>query len=410
MANRNIIVGLDIGTAWVRLAVCELKTGDRTPQIITLVKKPNRGLRRGYIINADETVEAIREAVAEAERSLKLRLRKVILGMGGVSLESRVAEGGVVASRPDSEISENDVNRAIEASETNLFEMANRRILHKIPIAFKVDGVKTLGRPEGLRGSKLETKTLFVTCLNQHLKDIIKAVEDAGLVVDDIVASPLAASLVVMTKAQKSAGGALANIGSQTTSIAVFEEGLPVSIQIFPIGGVDITNDIALGFRIQPEEAERVKRGEGEPIGTKKKLDEIIEARLSDIFEFIERHLKKLGVAGLLPAGLVITGGGSSVGNIEELAKSYFKLPAKIATNTIAIISKSQLRDSAWSVAYGLCVYAAEDDEDESFGLKLARQARGKLWSWIREFLPWLDLFFSSFARQTPRILGVWRA
>jgi len=388
MANRNIIVGLDIGTAWVRLVVCELKSGDDTPQILALTKKANRGLRRGYIINAEETVEAIREAVADVERSLKIRLRKVILGMGGVSLESRISEGAIVASRPEAEISESDVNRTIEASEANLLEMANRRILHKIPIAFKVDGQKVLGRPEGLRGSKLEVKTLFITCLNQHLKDIIRTVEMAGLIVDDIVASPLAASLVVMTRAQKLAGCALANIGSQTTSIAVFEEGLPVSVQVFPIGGVDITNDIALGFRIQPEEAERVKRGEGEPVGTKKKLDEIIEARLSDIFEFIERHLKKLGVAGLLPAGLVITGGGSNVGNIEELAKSYFKLPAKTAANTIAATSKSQLRDNAWAVAYGLCAYTVEDEGDESFGLKLARQARGKIWSWIREFLP----------------------
>ena len=372
----------------MRLVVCELKSGDDTPQILSLVKKPTRGLRRGYIVNAEEIVETIRETVADAERSLKTKLRKVIIGMGGVSLESRISEGSIIASRPDSEISESDVNRTIEASEINLLEMANRRILHKIPIAFKIDGQKVLGRPEGLRGSKLEVKTLFVTCLNQHLKDIIKAVEDAGLIVDDIVASPLAASLVVMTKAQKLAGCALANIGSQTTSIAVFEEGLPISLQVFPIGGVDITNDIALGFRIQPEEAERVKRGEGEPIGTKKKLDEIIEARLSDIFEFIERHLKRLGVAGLLPAGLVITGGGSNVSNIEELAKNYFKLPAKIATNTIAAISKSQIRDPAWSVAYGLCAYTVENGGDESFGLKLARQARGKLWGWIREFLP----------------------
>jgi len=353
-----------------------------------MIKKPTRGLRRGYIISQEEATESIRETVNEAERSLKLRLRKVILGMGGVSLDSRLADGSIVSSRPDAEIGSSDINRAIEASEANLPEMINRRILHRLPIAYRVDGEKVLGHPEGLRGSRLEVKTLFVTCLNQHLKDIVNAVESAGLSIDDIVASPLAASSVVMTKAQKLAGCVLANIGSQTTSVAIFEEGLPVSIQIFPLGSLDITNDIALGFRITLEEAEKVKRGEGEPIGTKKKLDEIVEARLSDIFEFIERHLKKLGVTGLLPAGLIITGGGSSVNNIEDLAKNYFKLPARLATNAIAANSKSQIRDTTWAVAYGLCVYNTEDEAESHSGLKFTHELKSKIWGWFREFLP----------------------
>lgn len=377
-----------MGTAWVRLVVCEIKTGDSTPQVLALVKKPARGLRRGYVINPDEATEAIRATVADAERSLKLRIRKIFLGMGGVSLDSRVTEGSVLTARPDTEISEADVNRTIEASQANLPDMINRHILHRIPISFKIDGEKVLGHPEGMHGGKLEARTLFITCLSQHLKDLIKVIEDAGLMVEDVIAAPLSASLVIMSKLQKMAGSVLVNIGSQTTSIAVFEEGVPVSIQVFPIGSMDITNDIALGFRIPIEEAEKIKRGEGEPVGTKKKLDEIIEARLSDIFEFIETHLKKLGRNGLLPAGLVITGGGSSIPNIEELAKNYFKLPAKVAVSAIASNSKSQIRDAAWSVSYGLCVYSLEDGGEESFGLRLIKDTRSKIWSWIKELMP----------------------
>jgi cell division protein FtsA len=388
MANRQIIAGLDIGTAWVRLVICELKNNDDVPQILALIKKPTRGLRRGYVINQEEATETIREVIAEAERSLKTKVRKVFLGLGGVSLDSRVAEGNIIAARPDAEISNNDVNRVIEISEANLPDMINRQVLHRIPISFKVDGEKVLGHPEGLKGSKLEVRTLFITCLNQHLKDLIKVIEEAGLIVDDIIASPIAASLVVMSKLQKMAGSILVNIGSQTTAIAVFEEGTPVSVQVFPIGSMDITNDIALGFRIPIEEAEKIKKGEGEPVGTKKKLDEIIEARLSDIFEFIETHLKKLGRNGLLPAGLVITGGGSSIPNIEELAKNYFKLPAKIAASAIATNSKSQIRDASWSVSYGLCVYNLEEGKEDSFGLKLIRDTRGKIWNWIKELIP----------------------
>ena len=388
MANRQIIAGLDVGTAWVRLVVCEIKAGDSTPQILTLVKKPARGLRRGYVINPDEATDSIRQAVAEAERSLKLKIRKVLLGIGGVSLDSRVTEGSVIASRPDAEISNADVNRAIDAAEANLPDMINRHILHRLPISFKIDGEKVLGHPEGMRGSKLEVRTLFITCLSQHLKEQVRVIEDAGLIIDDIIASPLAASAVVMSKLQKMAGSVLVNIGSQTTSIAVFEEGGTVSIQIFPIGSMDITNDIALGFRIPIEEAEKIKRGEGEPVGTKKKLDEIIEARLSDIFEFIETHLKKLGRNGLLPAGLIITGGGSSIPNIEELAKNYFKLPAKVAASAIAMNSKSQIRDAAWSVSYGLCVYSIEESDEESFGLKFISNTPSKIWGWLKELMP----------------------
>lgn len=388
MANRQIIAGLDVGTTWVRLVVCEIKAGDSTPQILTMVKKPSRGLRRGYIINQEEVQESIREAVVEAERSLKLRVRKVLLGFGGVSLDSRITEGQIALARPDAEISNADVNHSIDASELNLPDMINRQVLHRLPISFKIDGEKVLGHPEGMRGSRLEVRTLFITCLSQHLKDQVKAIEDAGLIIDDIIAAPLAASSVVMSKLQKMAGSVLVNIGSQTTSIAVFEEGTTVSIQIFPIGSMDITNDIALGFRIPIEEAEKIKRGEGEPVGTKKKLDEIIEARLSDIFEFIETHLKKLGRNGLLPAGLVITGGGSSIPNIEELAKNYFKLPAKIASSAIASNSRSQIRDAAWSVSFGLCVYRLEEDDEESFGLKLINNTGGKIWGWIKELMP----------------------
>ncbi len=388
MANRQIIAGLDVGTTWVRLVVCEFKAGDSAPQVLTLVKKPARGLRRGYVINVDEAVEAIRETVADAERSLKIHIRKVLLGLGGISLDSRVTESNIAPVRPEAEISDSDVAHAIEASEQNLSDMANRHILHRIPISFKIDGEKVLGHPEGMHGKKLETRTLFVTCLSQHLKNLVRVIEEAGLIVNDIIAAPLVASLVVMSKLQKMAGGVLVNIGSQTTSIAIFEEGGLVSIQVFPIGSTDITNDIALGFRISIEEAEKIKRGEGEPVGTKKKLDEIIEARLSDIFEFVETHLKKLGRNGLLPAGLVITGGGSSIPNIEELAKNYFKLPAHVATSAIASNSRSQIRDAAWSVSYGLCVYSLEDGNEEFSGLRLIKSTRDKIWGWIKKLMP----------------------
>lgn len=345
--------------------MCEYKKDDNVPTVLALVKKNSRGLRRGYVINAEETIESIRAALADAERITNLKIKRVILGVGGATLESRLVDGTVSISRPDSDINAHEINRAMETAETTLTDANNRSIIHRIPISYKLDGKKVLGRPEGLCGNKLEVKTLFVTCTGQHLRDLVKAVEEAGATVDDIVASPLAASYAVLTKLQKVSGCVLINIGSQTTSIAVFEEALPISIQVFPLGSTDITNDIALGFRIPLEDAERIKKGDSDSTITKKKLDDIIHARLSDIFEYVEGHLKKIGRSGLLPAGVVITGGGSGINNVEDLAKSYFKLPARISSPEITASSKNQIKDSAWSVAYGLCLYNIDHDKSE---------------------------------------------
>lgn len=309
--------------------------------------------------------------------------------MGGVSLDSRSTEAIISSSKGEVEITQNDISKALDVAEANLPDMANRRILHRLAIDYRIDGEKVLGHPTGLKGTRLEVKALFITALHQHLQEMVQAVEDSGLIVEDVVASPLASSLASIARTQKVSGCALLDIGSQTTSLAVFEEGQLLSAQIFPLGSNDITNDIALGFRITPEEAERVKRGEGEPVGTKKKLDEIIEARLSDIFEFAERHLKKIGVSGLLPAGLTIIGGGSNIVGIEELARSYFKLPARLADNNIATASRSQIRDSAWSTAYGLCLYQDDPLAETKLSVSsLGSQATKLIFGWLREFLP----------------------
>jgi cell division protein FtsA len=194
--------------------------------------------------------------------------------------------------------------------------------------------------------------------------------------------------MVILSKIQKASGCVLANIGSQTTSIAVFEENIPLSIHAFPIGSTDITNDIALGFKVPLEDADRIKRREIEAEGHRKKLDEIIEARMSDIFEYIEVHLKKLGRNGLLPAGIIITGGGSTIINIEEMAKDYFRLPAKVASPAKIHSNNNQTIDPSWSVAYGLCCY---NYEYELEGKKTSQSGPGlgkTLFKLIKEFMP----------------------
>ncbi|MEN9647908.1 MAG: hypothetical protein RLY57_712, partial [Candidatus Parcubacteria bacterium] len=305
--SRTLAVGLDIGTWETKVVVCEHARDTNKKDIFKIVatgKAETRGMRHGYVAHADEVVKSIESAIFAAEKSLGTPIKRVFLSVGGIGLGSAISIGTSVISRADSEITMLDIDKAMEASQHTLPEAAtiNRKIIHTIPLSYKIDGKPALGNPIGMKGMKLEVKTLFITCLDHHLNDLIEAIEEAGLEVVDVTPSPFAAAHVMLTKAQRIAGCVLANIGSETVSIAVYENNTPLSLEVFPIGSNDITNDIALGLRIPLEEAEQVKLGS--VVGgnyPKKKLDDIVGARLSDIFELIEAHLKKIGKSGLLP-------------------------------------------------------------------------------------------------------------
>jgi cell division protein FtsA len=239
-----------------------------------------------------------------------------------------------------------------------------------------------------MKGKKLEGKILFITCLTQHLDDLVEAVGDAGVEVQDIVASPIAASLVTLSKSQKIAGCILANIGAETLSLVVYENNLPISLEVFPIGSTDITNDIALGMRLSIEEAEAIKRGtSSDTVVSKKKLDEIIIARLRDMFDLIESHLKKIDRNGLLPAGIIITGGGSGLTTIEELAKSILRLPSRIGR--LGLTGGDDIKDATWSIAYGLCLLGLGSESDDN-GIRKPPGSEGakRFLSFFKQFLP----------------------
>ena len=220
---KQVITGLDIGSSSIRVVVTEERpTG--APAILTMVRKPAKGLRRGYVLNVDEAAESVMDAIREAERSANTRIRRVVLGLGGISLESKIAEGSTAVARGDLEVGELDINRALDAAAATLPDINNKTVIHRFPLSFKLDGKKIYGRPEGMKGNKLEVKGLFITYGTQHLRDLIQAVEASGVEVaeDDLVASPLAGGLVILSKVQKTAGVALVNIGSQTTAGAIF--------------------------------------------------------------------------------------------------------------------------------------------------------------------------------------------
>lgn len=388
--SRKITIGIDVGTNHTRVVVAEYLKGENVPTVIGTGFSESRGLRHGYVINFDEAVKSIRAAVEEAQANSKIKIKRAFISMGGMSLESSISHGSAVISKADSEVTELDVVKALNDSEKNLTHISNKRIIDKIPVRWKIDGKEIHGRPTGMKGMKLEVKTLFVMCLEQHLNDLVNAVEEAGVEVLDVIASPVAAGYVTLNRKQRTVGCMLVNIGAETVSMAVFENDSPISLHVFPIGSTDITNDIALGLKVSLEEAEEIKLGAGSHTFSKKKLDDIIEARLTDIFELIESHLKKIGRNGLLPAGILITGGGSGIATIEDLAKLSLKLPVKVTGREISDRTNGAIKDSTWFVAYGLTFFREDHPsvEELDYFRGLVKKIKNNASSLLNNLMP----------------------
>lgn len=391
----KIKVGIDVGTSQVKVVVAEQLSHDGrvTLKILGCGKAESRGMRHGYVLNPLEASESIRLAVKQAEKMANLKISSAYLSVGGIGLEDIISEHAMIISRPEAEINHTDLEQVLERAENALPDslLMNRRILHAIPLGYKIDGKDVLGRPLGVRGMKLEVRTLFVTCLNSHLIDLVQAVEEAGVEILDVMAEPLAASLSAINKSQKKAGCILVNIGAETVSLAVFEENVPLSLKIFPIGSIDITNDLALSLQISLEEAEKAKLG-GTTKHPRKKIDQIIQSKTSDILNLIEGHLKKIGKNGLLPAGAIIAGGGSKILNITESAKKILKLPAKVAQLNFMPENKVQLPDSSWAASYGLCFLGIENGDKREQSIRITTPNGKKMltagFNWVKKFLP----------------------
>ena len=350
---RNISIGIDVGSSTTRVVVGEFLKGEKNPKIIGIGEIETKGIRHGYVVNFNDAVDSVKKAVAIAEKTSNIKIKRAFVSIGGTTLHSETSSGIAIISKADGEVTRLDINKALEDGENNL-KLGNRKVIQMFPISFRLDGKEVLGKPDGMRGVKLEIKTLFVTCSSQHLEDMLEVINEAGVEPIGIVAAPIAGSYIALSDKQKIVGSALVNIGSETVSIGVFENGSLISLQTYSIGSSDITNDIALGLRIPLERAEGFKLGNISEEYPKKKLDEIIDARLSDIFELIENHLKKVKRNELLPAGIVWIGGGSLIAKLEELSRSALKLPSRIGQTEMFSNTKTKLRDPSWFTVLGL--------------------------------------------------------
>ncbi len=356
MAKVNFKCGIDIGTNFIKVVVVGVGGKKKEPSILATGISENTGMRLGYISNIEAASLSLRRAVSQAEKTLGQKIRKAFISIEGINLNSVISSGVVVASKADREITSLDVENVHSNCEDNL-DIPNRRILHSFPLMYKLEGKEIQARPEGLRGVKLEAKMLFITCLKQNIEDLISVLTYNKIIPEEITASPLALSSILLNNKQKIAGCVLVDIGHDTISSIVFENNLPVSLQVFPIGGMCITKDIALGLKVSLEEAEAIKMGN--VVGgdySEKKVNEIIEARLEDIFELIDNQLKKIKRSELLPAGIILTGGSSSIKNIEEIARRQLKLPTTIGSGDVGFLNKYKVKDNSWYTALALAL------------------------------------------------------
>lgn len=388
MAKRTVL-GIDIGSSSIQSVIAGWDYKDDGLKILGVGFAQSSGVRRGKIIDIEEVSRGLRLSLSMAEKKAGLKMSSVFLSIGGIDLSCARSKGLIMVSRASGEISEFDAKRALEQCQSNIEPLTNRDILHSYPLSFTVDGQFKVLNPVGMAGSKLECDAIFITALTKDIRSATRAAELAGLMVEDVVASPIAASRAVLSKRHKEVGSMLMDIGAGTSSVAVFEEGLPISVEVLPYGSANITSDLALGFKTTIDEAEEMKKNLASPAASaRKQIAEIISARLSDIFELTNKHLKKIERARLLPAGAVITGGGARLSEIASFARDYLELPAQVGQFD-EIRMPEGLDSGPWAVAVGICLMAYDIAKGQpNGGLDIFKKPRSAIARWLKSLLP----------------------
>lgn len=412
MAKEQIICGLDIGTTKTRVVVLQKRKGDEKPSVIGVSELHSSGIKRGEVKDVNEVSDLIHKVVDEAERTSGQSIESVFVNLSGPHITAISSKGVVAVSRADQEISKEDKQRVLRTTEA-ISIPTNRKIVHVIPKEFIIDGEGGIKDPLGMNGVRLEVSALVVDASVSAMGNLTKAVDGSGIDLDEMIVSPLASAMSVLSKRQKELGVLVLDIGGGTSSISVFEDGSIIHAAVLPIGADHITNDIAIGLRTEIDVAEQVKLeyGTADVKGVNKKemidlselgfedggsvsrryIAEIIHARLDEIFELTDKELKKLSKQGLLPGGVVLVGGGAKIPHIIEVAKERLKLPAQIGLpggGLDGILDK--ITDPEYATSVGLALWGVEGSESGSnnSGSDSVKGFFGKIFKSIKTFMP----------------------
>lgn len=416
MAKSEIICGLDVGSNSIKTVVGQVVHQSENPalHIIGLAESPSEGVNKGIVASIEDAVSSISACLEKAERMVGLPIESAIVNINGAHIRSTSSHGVVAVAKADGEIKEEDVQRVIEAAQT-IATPPNYEILHVVPKSFAVDAQQGIKDPVGMTGIKLEVEAQIILGLSSQIKNLTKCIYRTGVDIDDLVLGGLAASESVLTKRQKDLGVALLDIGSATTNLVIFEEGEMIHNAILPIGAGHITNDIAIGLRTSIEVAEKVKIEYGTAllesvskreeinlnqldeaengIVSRRHVSEIIEARLEEIFKMANAELSKIERSGLLPAGIVIVGGGANLNGICEAAKKEFRLPAFVGSPKNLSTTIDKVISPEFAVSSGLAIWALSDMEPKRRGFGVPKfssvaEVTGKMKKWFKSLMP----------------------
>ena len=384
--NRDLIVGLDIGTSKIVAIVVEVKP-EGGFEIIGMGSHPSRGLKKGVVVNIETTVNAIQRALEEAELMANCKIREVYTGIAGSHIKSFNSHGTVAIK--DKEVSRIDVERVMEtAKAVNI--PADQQVLHILKQEFIVDGQEDVREPIGMSGIRLEVKVHIVTGAVSAAQNIMKCVRRCGLEVRDLVLQPLASAMAVLSEDEKDLGVCLVDIGGGTTDIAVFTNGAIRHTAVIPIAGDQITNDIAMALRTPTKDAEDIKctygcalRGMADPhemvevsgVGergarqlSRQTLAEVIEPRVEELYSLVQGELRRSGFEELLSSGIVITGGSSSLQGMVELGEEIFHMPVRLGLPQYRGSLAEVVRTPRFSTGVGLIIAGMEQFQRQQHG------------------------------------------
>lgn len=426
MQKGKMIAAIDVGTEKVTTIIASENVETKKINVMGVAATPSSGIRKSQIVDIEEATEAITGSVEAAERMAGYSITQAVVSIGGAHIASQNSKGVVAVSDPEGEIINEDVERVIEAARAVSLPSA-REIIHVIPMNYTVDSQEGIKDPVGMSGVRLEAEAHLITGSSTALRNVTKCVNEIGADVTSMVFSGLASAESSLTDTEKELGVVLVDIGAGTTSVVAFVEGNLTHSSVLPIGARNITNDLAIGMRISSESAEKIKRllskgkakqgEEGEKkedevylekltlkediksVSRKTLVEGIIKPRLHEIFAMIGIELKKSGVAGQTPAGLVLTGGGAETVGISDAAKRSLSMPTRIGIPKRLSGLVEEIQSPAYAVACGLVIYASHKLAITSAGLRIpailsvaerfpGRGIAGKLIEFIRSFLP----------------------
>jgi cell division protein FtsA len=368
----GIVFGLDIGTTKTCALVGEMREGQM--QIIGLGIEPSRGMRKGMIVDVSEASVAIAKAVEAAEQTSNYELRRALVSMAGEHIQSVNSRGAVAISRNGDGVSHEDIERALDTAQAISIPF-NREIVHLVPRSFTVDDQDGVRSPIGMHGYRLEVEAHIVTAATPALMNLSRCTDNVGIKVEEFVLNALASGEAVLDTTEREMGVILADIGGGTTDIALYAQGMVWHTRVIPVGGFHITNDIAIGLRVPYELAEKVKLQYAscrpdqidpesvfsvEPFGGEKiqvgrqDLAVVVEARVEEIFQLILQEIKASGYDGLMPAGIVLTGGTAQLRGIARVAQRVLGVPARVALPKELVGLVDSLRSPAFATSVGL--------------------------------------------------------